>query len=273
MPRRLLNLSPRGGTRMTLGLLPLIAAVLLYFGGAAAERISGPDGHRLPTPAAMAAAVAGLAVAEPDTGLSPLVRDSVASVSRITAGLTLAAVFALGGGLAVGLLPLARAGLGPTIAVLTAVPPLAALPILLIGWGPGEGARMALIVLGITPLMIRDLARHVAAIPAEQIVKAQTLGASTWQTLTRVALPQALPRLIDGVRRSIGPAWVLLIAAEATSAQSGLGYRIFQLTPRPQMDVLLPYVAWISLLSLGGDTALGWMRRRAFGWSCPARDD
>ena len=52
-------------------------------------------------------------------------------------------------------------------------------------------------------------------IPREQMVKAQTLGASTWQIVLRVVLPQILPRLIDALRPALGPAWLFLIAAEA----------------------------------------------------------
>ena len=33
--------------------------------------------------------------------------------------------------------------------------------------------------------------------PASRLIKAQTLGATTWQIVLRVVLPQVLPRLID----------------------------------------------------------------------------
>ena len=64
-------------------------------------------------------------------------------------------------------------------------------------------------------------------LPREQIVKAETLGATSWQIALRVVLPQVLPRLITCLRLQLGPAWLFLIAAEAISADSGLGYRIF----------------------------------------------
>ena len=50
------------------------------------------------------------------------------------------------------------------------------------------------------------------------VVKALTLGASSWQVMIRVALPQAMPRLIQALRLSLGPAWVFLISAEAIAA-------------------------------------------------------
>ena len=82
------------------------------------------------------------------------------------------------------------------------------------------------------------------------MVKAQTLGASTWQIAIRVVLPQIMPRLIEALRLSLGPAFLFLISAEAIAADVGLGYRIFLVRRYLSMDVILPYVAWITLLAL-----------------------
>ena len=86
------------------------------------------------------------------------------------------------------------------------VPPLALLPILFITFGLGELSKIVLIVIGITPFLIRDLAQRVIGVPREQIVKAETLGASSGVIALRVALPQVVPRLIQAVRLSLGPA-------------------------------------------------------------------
>ena len=136
------------------------------------------------------------------------------------------------------------------------IPPIAVLPILFIVFGLGETSKIVLIFVGLTPFMVRDLAAHVAAIPEEQLIKAQTLGASTWIVALRVALPQALPRLIESLGSRIGPAWVFLISAEAIASDVGLGYRIFLVRRYLAMDVILPYVAWISLLAVVMDFAL-----------------
>ncbi len=57
-----------------------------------------------------------------------------------------------------------------------------------------------------------------------------------------------LPRLVDALRLEIGPAWLFLIAAEAVAADSGLGYRIFLVRRYLSMDVIIPYVIWITIL-------------------------
>jgi NitT/TauT family transport system permease protein len=151
------------------------------------------------------------------------------------------------------------------------VPPLAVLPILFITVGLGEAAKITLIAIGITPPLIRDVAMRTADIPRQQLVKAQTLGASTWTLTLRVVLPQVLPRLIDSLRLQIGPAWLFLIAAEAIAAEAGLGYRIFLVRRYLAMDVILPYVAWITLLAFMMDYGLRILQRRAFPWFADAR--
>jgi len=123
-----------------------------------------------------------------------------------------------------------------------------------------------LVVIGITPFIIRDMQQRVRELPKEQIIKAQTLGSSTWQLITRVVLPQVLPRLIAAVRLSLGAAWLFLIAAEAIAATEGLGYRIFLVRRYLAMDVILPYVIWITLLAFLTDQVLRYISRAAFPW-------
>ncbi len=72
----------------------------------------------------------------------------------------------------------------------------------------------------------------------------------------RLVLPQIMPRLITCVRLALGPAWLFLIAAEAIASTEGLGYRIFLVRRYLSMDVILPYVAWITLLAVITDWLL-----------------
>ncbi len=48
----------------------------------------------------------------------------------------------------------------------------------------------------------------------------------------------------------MGSAWLFLIAAEAIASTEGLGYRIFLVRRYLAMDVILPYVVWITLLAV-----------------------
>lgn len=267
MRRRLINRIPGRTGAFNLGVLPSLLIVVAYVAASGIRLADNPDDKLLPSLASLGSAIVRVAV-EPDkrTGEIVLWVDTIASLARLLAGLGIATVFGLFLGIAIGLIPYIRAMLANFIAVLSMIPALAILPVLFIVFGLGEVSKIALIVIGISPFITRDLALRVSQLPHEQIVKAQTLGASTWQIVVRIVLPQMWPRLIDAVRLSLGPSWLFLIAAEAIAATEGLGYRIFLVRRYLAMDVILPYVAWITLLAFLLDAALAATRNHGFAW-------
>jgi NitT/TauT family transport system permease protein len=266
--RRLMNVRPPRGTSRIFGLAPLAALLGLYVAVSAARLAANPTEKLFPSLAAMGDVVARYAfAADQRTGDVLLWADTLASLQRLILGLGIATMTGLVLGIALGVIPVIRAGLGTLIAIIAVVPPMAILPILFIIFGLGEMSKVALIIIGVAPYLVRDLSFQGQALPIEQTVKAQTLGASTWQYVIRVALPQLLPRLVEGVRLSLGPAWLFLIAAEAIAAEAGLGYRIFLVRRYLAMDVIIPYVAWITLLAFLSDMALATLSRRAFPWA------
>jgi NitT/TauT family transport system permease protein len=266
--RRVMNIAPSRIGRLMLGLLPFVLVAMIYVVASAERRAVNPDDKLLPPVGELTDAIRRVAF-QPDrrTGEIVLWADTAASLQRLGLGLGIATLVGLGVGLAIGVLPLVSAALAPLVAVISMVPPMAILPILFIVFGLGELSKVVLIVIGVAPFLVRDLALAVGALPNEQIVKAQSLGASTWQLTIRVVLPQAMPRLIDAVRLSLGPAFLFLISAEAIAAENGLGYRIFLVRRFLAMDVILPYVAWITLLAYIMDYALAWLSRTAFPWA------
>jgi NitT/TauT family transport system permease protein len=267
MPRVMNVVPPRGG-RIMLAMLPFLLIAIIYVIGSAERRAANPDDKLLPPVSEMFATSKRLA-AEPDrrSGEYVLWVDTAASLRRLVLGLGISAAVGLALGLTIGLLPVAGAGFGTLVAVLSMIPPMAVLPILFIVFGLGELSKVMLIIIGVTPTLVRDLSLEVAAMPREQLIKAQTLGASTWQVAIRVVLPQIMPRLIKCVRLMIGPAFLFLISAEAIASDVGLGYRIFLVRRYLSMDVILPYVVWITLLAFLFDLALVWIGRRAFPWA------
>jgi NitT/TauT family transport system permease protein len=265
---RWLKVDLAGGPNRWLGAIPIVLIVLVYLVMAGERNAINPNDKILPLPGAMVEAMGAL-VFERDSlsGRYLFWADTAASLQRLGLGLGISTGIALLVGLLLGVLPLFRATFGALVTAIAVIPPIALLPILFIVFGLGETAKVALIVVGIAPFMVRDIAAHILALPREQIMKAQTLGANTWQLILRVALPQAMPRLIQALRLSLGPAWVFLISAEAIASDIGLGYRIFLVRRYLAMDVILPYVAWIALLAAVIDLLLAALSRRAFAWA------
>jgi NitT/TauT family transport system permease protein len=268
--RRLVNQRPGRGGALLLSMLPFILVIASYLFYSHSRLSENPGDKLLPAPATIAATIHRFAFEEDERSGDYLWwTDTGASLQRLGIGLAISAAIGLLLGLMIGVIPYVRATIAPFVAALSLIPPLAILPILFIVVGLGEFAKVTLIVIGVAPIIVRDLAMRTAELPTEQLIKAQTLGASTWHLAMRVVLPQLWPRLIDALRLCLGSAWLFLIAAEAIASTEGLGYRIFLVRRYLAMDVILPYVAWITLLAFTMDWLLRLLRRHAFAWAEP----
>lgn len=265
--KKIINLQPHNGTRWLLALLPFLLLLLLYVAASNARLADNPGDKLLPAMGSFAEAVQRMAF-EPDkrSGDYLLWLDTGSSLIRLGLGVGISALAGLAFGILNGAIPFARAPLSPLVTFLSLIPPMAILPILFIIFGMDELAKVMLIIIGITPALIRDMQQRVLEIPAEQLIKAQTLGASSWQIILRVVLPQILPRLLASVRLALGSAWLFLIAAEAIASTDGLGYRIFLVRRYLAMDVILPYVIWITLLAFFIDYGLKKISQWSFPW-------
>ena len=269
---RIINRHPGPRAAKFLAAAPFVTVVALYLIASAIRLAANPDDRLLPSIGKMLSAVNLMAFTQDmATGNYLMLNDTLASLQRLLEGLTIAVGIAFIVGVSVGMVPFLRRMLVPFIAAFSMVPPLSVLPILFIIAGIGEAAKVTLIVIGTAPYMIRDLIMRVEEMPKAQLIKAQTLGASSWQTALRVVVPQMLPRLIDSLRLSLGPAWIYLISAEAIAAQDGLGYRIFLVRRYFAMDIIIPYVLWITLLAFLFDIFLRLVQRLAFPWFAGAK--
>jgi NitT/TauT family transport system permease protein len=267
---RIINRHPGRGLHVLLAALPFIALAVAYNIGSYQRLSINPADKILPSvPQMMTAMHELMFVADKRTGQYLFWSDTAISLWRLACGMGISAVIALTAGVAAGFIPWVRALLQPFVAAFSLIPPITILPILFIMVGLDEASKIALISIGTAPLMLRAVALGVEEIPREMIVKAQTLGASTWQMITRVVLPQVLPKLIVATRFALIPAWIFLVSAEAIAAVSGLGYRIFLVRRFLSMDVIIPYVAWITLLAWVMDMALATLQRRLFPWFQP----
>jgi NitT/TauT family transport system permease protein len=270
--RRLVNWEPGRPLGLALAALPFVLLVVAYALGSAARLADNPADKLLPSFASLADTLRQYALEEDKrSGTVLLWADTFASLKRLGIALATSAFLGLGLGVLIGSLPVLRRLLGSFVAVLSMIPPLAILPILFIVLGLDEAAKITLIIIGVTPALVRDIAQRTEELPREQLVKAQTLGASSWQLILRVILPQAAPRLLDALRLQLGCAWLFLIAAEAIASTEGLGYRIFLVRRYLAMDVILPYVVWITLLAFASDQLLRAAKRGLFPWSVAER--
>jgi len=253
--------------RWTLGLLPFVVLAAVYLWASHLRLEANPQDKLLPSLPQMFDAMREL-MFEPDprTGNYLFAADTWASVRRIAIGVGAAAVAGILTGVNMGLHRRVNEVFGLFLTFVALVPPLSVLPILFITLGVEEFSKIALIFIGVYPLIARDMLLATGQIPRENLVKALTLGATPFGITYRLVMPLVLPRLVDAVRLALGGAWLFLIAAEAIASTEGLGYRIFLVRRYLAMDVILPYVAWITCLGFVSDWVLRTWLRRGFRW-------
>ncbi len=268
-----LNAKPTPLLRVFLAVLPFAIAIAAYVSASNARLAENSADKLLPSASQMAKAIDRAAFKEDRrTGDYLLWKDTASSLKRLLTGVGIAAFLGLLLGLNMGLFKSLAASLSPFITVVSMVPPLAILPILFIAFGVGEFGKIVLIFLGTFPIITRDIFLATKKIPREQIVKAQTLGASELAIVYRIVLPQIFPRLLETVRLSLGAAWLFLIAAEAIASTDGLGYRIFLVRRYLSMDMIIPYVIWITCIGFFMDYLLKQLIKRKYKWYLAAED-
>lgn len=266
---RFLGFHPTIGarTKFFLSLLPFLLLIAAYWIASDIRHAANPNDKLLPGFSQMLDAFWRMATV-PDLRSGDLLlwSDTAASLIRLSGGVISGAVVGLLLGLNIGLFPTFRAMMRTTVTFLSIVPPLTVLPILFIVFGTGEEAKIILIFIGTVFVITRDIILATVAIPSEQIIRALTLGASELAVAYRIVMPQILPRLINTTRLTLGAAWLFLIAAEMISATEGLGYRIGLVRRYLAMDIIIPYVLWITLMGLVIDWILRTILARAYPW-------
>ncbi len=143
---------------------------------------------------------------------------------------------------------------------------LSLLPILFIAFGIDELSKIMLIVIGVTPTIILDTFNLTRSVPAEQLVKAFTLGAGDFDVAYRVVLKQIMPRVLNSIRLNLKSVMLFLFAGEMIASTDGLAYRIALLRRHMGMDVIIPYVLWVALLLFLVDLGMRLMNQKLHPW-------
>src|SRR3984893_11449173 len=169
-------------------------------------------------------------------------------------------------GLHMGLLPYVGALFSRFVLFFDKIVALSLLPILFIAFGIDELSKIMLIVIGVTPTIILDTYNLTRSVPADQIVKAFTLGAGDFDVAYRVVLRQIAPRVLNSIRLNLKAVMLFLFAGEMIASTDGLAYRIALLRRHMGMDVIIPYVLWVALLLFLVDLAMRLLNRQLHPW-------
>lgn len=256
---------PSAAAKSALSILLFVVLVAAYLAASYYRHRENPQDNVMPTVSQMLDGIQRSAFERDRTGELRLWVDTLASARRF--GMALGVIFlAIPLGVGMGLFPYVEVLFHRFLVFFDKLPALSVLPILFIVFGLDELSKIALIVLGVFPTVALDAHLRAKAIPQEQIHKAHTLGASEYEMAYRIVLPQIFPKMLDTIRLNLKAAMLLLIAGESLAATVGLGYRIFVVRRYVAMDMIIPYVLWMTGLLFLTDAFIQWVIRRRYVW-------
>lgn len=221
-------------------LLSLAGFVVLWWGA-----VWGFDvpAFLLPSPDAVARRLVFLAL---NAGLW---QHTATTFAQILAGFAIGAALGIATGAVFARLPRLERLATPLILLIQTAPKIAIAPLLILWLGLGPGPKVVLVaIVTFFPAMTGALTglRYIGKSYRDL---AQIVGLSTWQRLTRIDLPFAVPPIVAGLRVATTQAVTAAVVAEMMGANHGLGYL---LTAGQESSDSPTVIGVIVLLSLGG---------------------
>ena len=147
----------------------------------------------------------------------------------------------------------------PWIQFIRNIPPLAYVPLVVIGVGVGRTPQVIVIWLATFLTMTVTIFQGV-------IKAARVLGAKDSDLFVKVIFPATTPFIITAIRLGISTALTTLIAAESTGAVAGLGMRIKALSNSYETTPMLLYIIIIGIIGMLAEKILKYFERKLTGW-------
>lgn len=189
-----------------------------------------------------------------------------ASLMRVLAGFFLGSLVGIPLGYAMGLSGWFRGWFDPIVEFMRPVPPLALIPLVIIWFGIWETGKIVLLFLAALWIMTIAARAGVSGVKISKIHAAYSLGASKWQIMRHVIIPNSLPDLFTGARVAMGVCWGTVVAAELVAAEKGAGMMIIAASKFQLTDIVVMGIILIGIIGYGIDILMRMAERWLVPW-------
>jgi ABC-type nitrate/sulfonate/bicarbonate transport system permease component len=197
----------------------------------------------------------------------PLIDHVAASVLRAVAGLSIALLIGVPVGLLVGWNRFTSAALGPLLAMARPVPPIALIPLTVLWFGIGPGAKVFLVFLAGFLYVSLTTANSVRDVKAVLPRAGRMLGASDRQIFLYVVFPESLPHIMNAAKVGAAISWAVVVAAELVGGQKGLGYMVMDAATFFRIDDVYVGVILIGIIGFAFERIFVSIERRFVRWA------
>ncbi len=156
--------------------------------------------------------------------------------------------------------------LDPYIVVLNSLPKIALGPLIIIWVGAGTSAIVTMCILICIVITILSMLSAFLNCDKDKILLMKSFGASKFQILTKLILPNALPDFISVLKINVGMAWVGTIMGEYLVSKAGLGYLIVYGSQIFKLDIVLTSTVVLCILACGMYFFVGLLEKKYKKW-------
>ena len=188
------------------------------------------------------------------------------SLFRVVVGFLLGAIVGIPLGYAMGLSNWFRGWFDPIVEFMRPVPPLALIPLVIIWAGIDEAGKIILLFLAALWIMAIAARAGVSGVKISKVHAAYSLGASKWQIMRYVIIPNSLPEIFTGARVAMGVCWGTVVAAELVAAEQGAGMMIMTASKFQNTDIVIMGIVLIGVIGFCIDMLMRWAERFLVPW-------
>jgi ABC-type nitrate/sulfonate/bicarbonate transport system permease component len=189
------------------------------------------------------------------------------TATRVAVGYVVGAFLGATLGLLIGWSPLARTSLKPLFSALYTIPKLGIFPFMLLIFGITEMAKYALVGISTFLLVVLGTLGAVTSVPRSYLDAAAVFNSSRWRTFVNVIVPGSLSQVFTSFRLAIGYAVLVVIGTEFVSADSGVGWLIWNSWSLFQADTMFVGIVVSALMGLVAASVVGLAERWLMPWN------
>lgn len=197
---------------------------------------------------------------------SMLLESTYHSLSLLLSGYSAGAVAGLISGVLIGWSRSIRYWGMPLLKVVGPIPATAYVPLVLALFANAFVSGSALIALAVWFPMTMLTSSGIANVPVSYLDVARTLGAGRGYSISRVAIPAAMPSIFLGLFMGLGASFLTLIVAETVGVKSGLGWYLKWQPGYVEYAKVYAALIIMSAFFSGLMTLLFRIRDRVLGW-------
>ena len=175
-----------------------------------------------------------------------LMKNLMASLSRLAYGFCLSAFLAVPTGILVGRTKSFSQWVNPTLSFLQHIPPIAWIPLFILWLGIEEASKVAVITYASFFPIFLNTVHGVKSVDPKLVEVARAFMLTPGQMVNRVYVPSAIMSIFVGLRLGLSNCWRALVGAELIAASSGIGALITQGRQYFQPDVI-----FVGILTIG----------------------